>query len=574
MIPVILTWIWILICSYLWGHLAIQIINRIFRKNVDITPEFSIILGIGVLAIYAETFSLFSGVGLLANLLMLVVDIFVIAKWREVLVNRIKNLILEKRNVWYVIIIIFFVYISMTYMFEVVTYDTGLYHSQAVQWIEEYGVVPGLGNLHHRFAYNSAIMCLQALFSMKFLFGQQMHCVNGFMFILFTSYAVTSMKFVKNKRIYISDFLRVAFFIYYNMDTSFSSLGSDLISLCLVIYIVIKYVEGIEDDISNIEYYCYLSILALIAISFKLSVALIVLIVIYPAYMLIKDKNWKLIIKLISLGVVLTLPFLIRNIIISGYIVYPFPKLDLFSFDWKMNKYVCLWDAKEVKSWGQGVCDANLSPTFREWFEIWINRQSNANKCLFFASIIISVLLVVISIVNYIKEKDLRKPVLSVTVLGMLIYWFAGAPLMRYGIVFTIIPVLIFVGLLFSMLQSRLKKITIISTLFIICIMGIRIFPFVSHVINFRISSDIVYYQVGHEPFEFTKAELDRVEIYIPENGDRIGNRAFPSTPYINNLELIELRGNDLSDGFRIKKNYKNACFNTYGGFIYPIIFE
>ena len=574
MIPVLITWIWILICSYLWGHLAIWIINRILRKNVDTTLEFTIILGIGVLAIYAETFSLFSGVGLLANLLMLVVDIFVIVKWREVLVIRIKKLTSEKRNVWYVIIIIIFSYISMTYMFEVVTYDTGLYHSQAVQWIEEYGVVPGLGNLHHRFAYNSAIMCLHALFSMKFLFGQQLHCVNGFMLILFTSYAVTSMKFVKNKRIYISDFLRVAFFVYYNMDTSFSSLGSDLISLCLVIYIVIKYVEGIEDNISNIEYYCYLSILALIAVSFKLSVALIVLIVIYPAYMLIKDKNWKLIIKLLSLGVILTLPFLIRNIIISGYIVYPFPKLDLFSFDWKMNKYVCLWDAKEVKSWGQGVCDTNLSPTFREWFEIWINRQSNANKCLFFASIIISVLLVVISIVNYIEEKDLRKPVLSVTVLGMLIYWFAGAPLMRYGIVFTIIPVLIFVGLLFSMLQSRLKKITIISTLFIICIMGIRIFPFVSHVINFRISSDIVYYQVGHEPFEFTKAELEGVDIYIPENGDRIGNRAFPSTPYINNLELIELRGNDLSDGFRIKKDYKNACFNTYGCFIEPIIFE
>ena len=574
MIPVLITWIWILICSYLWGHLAIRIINRILRKNVDTTLEFTIVLGIGVLAIYAETFSLFSGVGLLANLLMLVVDILVIVKWREVLVIRIKKLTSEKRNVWYVIIIIIFSYISMTYMFEVVTYDTGLYHSQAVQWIEEYGVVPGLGNLHHRFAYNSAIMCLQALFSMKFLFGQQLHCVNGFMLILFTSYAVTSMKFVKNKRIYISDFLRVAFFIYYNMDTSFSSLGSDLISLCLVIYIVIKYVEGIEDDISNIEYYCYLSILALIAVSFKLSVALIVLIVIYPAYMLIKDKNWKLIIKLLSLGVILTLPFLIRNIIISGYIVYPFPKLDLFSFDWKMNKYVCLWDAKEVKSWGQGVCDAYLSPTFREWFEIWINRQSNANKCLFFASIIISVLLVVISIVNYIKEKDLRKPVLSVTVLGMLIYWFAGAPLMRYGIVFTIIPVLIFVGLLFSMLQSRLKKITIISTLFIICIMGIRIIPFVLHVINFRISSDIVYYQVGHEPFEFTKAELEGVDIYIPENGDRIGNCAFPSTPYINNLELIELRGNDLTDGFRIKKDYKNACFNTYGCFIEPIIFE
>ena len=92
--------------------------------------------------------------------------------------------------------------------------------------------------------------------------------------------------------------------------------------------------------------------------------------------------------------------------------------------------------------------------------------------------------------------------------------------------------------------------------------------------IPYRISSDIVYYQVGHEPFEFTKAGLEGVDIYIPENSDRIGNCAFPSTPYINNLELIELRGDDLSDGFRIKNDYKNACFNTYGCFIDPILFE
>ena len=41
--------------------------------------------------------------------------------------------------------------------------DTGLYHAQAIRWIEEYGVVCGLGNLHSRFAYNSAAFALCAL---------------------------------------------------------------------------------------------------------------------------------------------------------------------------------------------------------------------------------------------------------------------------------------------------------------------------------------------------------------------------------------------------------------------------
>ena len=27
-------------------------------------------------------------------------------------------------------------------------FDSGLYHAQAIRWIEEYGVVPGLANLH------------------------------------------------------------------------------------------------------------------------------------------------------------------------------------------------------------------------------------------------------------------------------------------------------------------------------------------------------------------------------------------------------------------------------------------
>lgn len=35
-------------------------------------------------------------------------------------------------------------------------HNTDLYHVQSIRWIEEYGIAPGLGNLHYHLAYNSA----------------------------------------------------------------------------------------------------------------------------------------------------------------------------------------------------------------------------------------------------------------------------------------------------------------------------------------------------------------------------------------------------------------------------------
>lgn len=43
-------------------------------------------------------------------------------------------------------------------------YDTGLYHYQSVRWATAYALVPGLGNLHERLAFNSAHLLYAALF--------------------------------------------------------------------------------------------------------------------------------------------------------------------------------------------------------------------------------------------------------------------------------------------------------------------------------------------------------------------------------------------------------------------------
>ena len=48
-------------------------------------------------------------------------------------------------------------------------------------------------------------------------------------------------------------------------------------------------------------------------------------------------------------------------------------------------------------------------------------------------------------------------------------------------------------------------------------------------------------------------------------SGDQAGYYDFPSTPYEDRLGLIELRGDSLEDGFRMRKEYRNGFVSTYG---------
>ena len=62
--------------------------------------------------------------------------------------------------------------------------------------------------------------------------------------------------------------------------------------------------------------------------------------------------------------------------------------------------------------------------------------------------------------------------------------------------------------------------------------------------------------------------------IYYPVSGDQMGYYNFPSTPYVARLQLIELRGTELSDGFRMKDAYRDALVTTYGQVQEKNIFE
>jgi hypothetical protein len=61
-------------------------------------------------------------------------------------------------------------------------YDTGMYHQPAVNWINAFAVVPGLGNLHGRLAFNDSSFLLAALFDVGAADRLVFHALNGWLF--------------------------------------------------------------------------------------------------------------------------------------------------------------------------------------------------------------------------------------------------------------------------------------------------------------------------------------------------------------------------------------------------------
>lgn len=61
----------------------------------------------------------------------------------------------------------------------IVSYDSGLYHLQAIQWAHDYPAVPGLANLHHRFGFTSAWFPYVSTLGVGPWHGQTSHIATG-----------------------------------------------------------------------------------------------------------------------------------------------------------------------------------------------------------------------------------------------------------------------------------------------------------------------------------------------------------------------------------------------------------
>ena len=549
MISVMIIWLYMLFTCYVTGFACIKAIsgNAKFEAQREISYLYA---GIGAVTVYAQFFSIFWRVGLAANLVLLLVCFLCMIRYRREFLAKWHTIRLTMKLSQTVFVIGMFLLFAYGTSRGIIHYDTGLYHAQSIRWIEEYGVIPGLGNLHSRLAYNSASFCLSALYSMAFLGGQSYHCCAGFLAFLLSLVCGEAIRRDRVKRPVLSDFVRIMG-IYYllNIFDEMISPASDYFMVLLVFFIVIRWLELLEREEKFYLPYALLCLMCVLVISVKLSGALVLLLALKPAVLMIKEKRGKEIVKFLLLGLIAIAPFLIRNVILSGWLIYPFTAIDLFDMDFKIPKGMADYDAKEIQVWGRGFTDVTrYDDPITAWLPEWVAGLDGTDKVfLALAASGVVLLLFFFAYAVIKKRKDMIDYLhVALTLVVCFLFWLCSAPLIRYGCVFLWLAAVVTWGYLYLKLSPHTDRFKLLAV--VICLIGVYKLSMFGMELWRMASTEYAICQKDYDNFETKAYELHGYTFYYSESGDRTGYEDFPASPV--KAEDI-FRGNTIEEGFR-----------------------
>lgn len=357
----------------------------------------------------------------------------------------------------------------------------------------------------------------------------------------------------KNKKFLLTDYARVGL-IYYLitiMDEVVSP-ASDYSIMCVIFFIVIKWLDLLEASEKNTAPYALLCVLGVYALTLKLTAGLIILLVIKPLYHLIKEKKVKDILIYLFTGLIVSIPWFVRTVIISGWLLYPFPALDLFEFDWEMNATGIELDAAQITTWGRALYDASLVELpITQWFPNWFKTTlSGTEKGLVLGCLICLIIYLFDFMMAVCKKR--REQFDTLLVIGCILlsylFWQCSAPLIRYGYAYVLLLDFLMLGQVLHRLGwNKMQNIVY----FVLLLYGVyKVYAIGQYIYDTRLVQTYVK-QADYGTYEMKSYNVGEYVFYYPASGDRSGYEFFPASTVKMD---IELRGEGLEDGFRLRK--------------------
>ncbi len=220
--------------------------------------------------------------------------------------------------------------------------DTESYHVQMIKWIQEYGSVPGLANLHERYGFNSSWFSFVAFFTPARATGNYYSIPNGLLSVWFCCYLFYRTQpftrrptAVNHLRLGSLVVLMAALLCWPMIRGNATTANYDCITTTLLVVLLIELAAA-----SRSEWQRYLPELILWPV-FLFSVRILnfplLLLSLWGIAVAIRKRKWGFFTGSLVASALLVVPFLIRNVILSGYLFYPACQIDLFPVDWKAD---------------------------------------------------------------------------------------------------------------------------------------------------------------------------------------------------------------------------------------------
>jgi hypothetical protein len=559
MIFLILSLLYVFFLTYSYGWVSAHWLEKI----TGVRPEqktIVVLIGLTVITTLGSIFSLFFRINWEFQALLLLGSIFIVIKYRLIKFRILKDFLPKKLGT--LLLVFVFLVVGLVVLnavtLEPTNSDTGIYHAQTIRWIETYPAVPGLANLHARFGYNSSWMMANAIFSFSFLGLRSFHFLTGFLFLISGLYFYSGVKNILDRKADISDVLKIGFLfsLFIFLINQSSSPGTDAPATIFIWVIICECVRLLEQKAKfNLADFFIVSIFAVFCITIKMSAAPLLLGIIPVLVGLLVERKLKLSVALIVTMAVLLLPFIARNLIISGYFVFPGPAIDLFRFDWRVP-IETLQNEISTIHWFAAIPhmdqDQFWSLKMSEWVPIWFGNLIPRHKAILAGLIFLPFLLALLEFFKswrkLVSDNRMRFVVLLFAYTGV-VFWFLSAPAFRFGYGFLIGAVLLELAIIAKFFLDRIRFISkfvayLILPVILAGVLGFSRSTFQPKGIIGRLVLPMDYPSWSTEPCTFKN-----FSILCQASYDSCWYSAFPCA--IRGNENIEMRGSDFKQGFR-----------------------
>lgn len=325
--------------------------------------------------------------------------------------------------------------------------DTAAYHAPMIRWYEEMGVVPGLANLDVHLGYNSSWAVSQVLSSWAQWLGSPLQSLTSLALLLFTAYSLAPLAQRFGRPVPAQALFRLllgAFALFW-LGGSVIGLGSDpgatLLGFTLITQAIALDVPGRGRPLT--VSHVAVGLLALYAITIKLSVVPLVLLPV--VWLLCAALSWRakmgLLLRLAGFGAVLVLPWVLTTSVLTGYLLFPFPALDVLPVDWKFPQAVLYEHMDYIRNFARNPALSQYNvygQPLRYWLPVWWQQQQFYDKFITLAAPVLALA----TAVWLGLSQAWRRPQAAAWALAFAVlllgsaFWFLAAPAYRFGYTF------------------------------------------------------------------------------------------------------------------------------------------
>jgi hypothetical protein len=338
---------------------------------------------------------------------------------------------------------LYFVVLSCCWAMAVpINEDSWAYHFQSIRWINEYPIVPGLGNLHGRLAFNQSHFGFLALLNF-FPYWNKGYAAGGLLLFLaaaYTAFSVMRRDIPYNKLLFVLLLIVIEPMAKYSASPS-PDFAVSLMQIVGAIYLLYVLQPATSDSHRKKADFLVVICMGAALCSLKLSglvfALALVSAVLWDSWSA-ASKNKKVLLRVVATFLAFGFLHLLRGMITSGVPLYPSTLGSFWHFDWSVpidrirNEAGWIYSCART---GSPCQDPVLVMQDWSWLDSWWHSRVPDNaKTVFFVSLAATG---VTACANFHGGKAAR-PLLVRDVFLMcpffcaLVFWFFSAPDVRF----------------------------------------------------------------------------------------------------------------------------------------------